>query len=179
MQRTYHSVHSRTVSNGYLDFITYISKFSFVEHLLDTDGIIDLSMLRYLVIDEADRMQDTARMEWLELVEKYANGIIVIVNFRLSLFFPVPRANVLNIASLTDCSKNNWLQRILVSATLSIDVDKLHTWNLRCPLLFQAEKQTNGINGQSEQQQQQQINDPELSLILPHSLVHKLVNLFA
>lgn len=87
MQCTYHSVHSRTVSNGYLDCITYISKFSFVEHLLDTDGIIDLSMLRYLVIDEADRMQDTARMEWLELVEKYANGIIVIVNIRLSLVF--------------------------------------------------------------------------------------------
>uniref|UniRef100_A0A183BZ28 ATP-dependent RNA helicase n=1 Tax=Globodera pallida TaxID=36090 RepID=A0A183BZ28_GLOPA len=46
----------------------------FVEHLLDENGDLDLSMLRYLVVDEADRMQDMARMEWLELVEKYANA---------------------------------------------------------------------------------------------------------
>ncbi|KAL3088607.1 hypothetical protein niasHT_023225 [Heterodera trifolii] len=67
------------------------------------------------VVDEADRMQDTARMEWLGFVEKYAN---------------VPSVCTLNVSSLTDNSYNNWLQRILVSATLSMDVHSFHKWNL-------------------------------------------------
>lgn len=55
-----------------------------VEHLVDDNGHIDLTSLRYLVVDEADRMQDTARMEWLGLVERRANGIVKI-NFLLSM----------------------------------------------------------------------------------------------
>lgn len=45
-----------------------------VEHLVDLSGEINLSGLRYLVIDEADRMSQTARLEWLNLVEDCANG---------------------------------------------------------------------------------------------------------
>lgn len=47
-----------------------------VEHLVDDEsgGAIDLSQLRFLVVDEADRMVDTARMEWLALAERRANG---------------------------------------------------------------------------------------------------------
>uniref|UniRef100_A0A914HD68 ATP-dependent RNA helicase n=1 Tax=Globodera rostochiensis TaxID=31243 RepID=A0A914HD68_GLORO len=119
----------------------------FVEHLLDENGDLDLSMLRYLVVDEADRMQDMARMEWLELVEKYAN---------------VPSVGTLSVSSLTDRSHNNWLQRILVSATLSLDVHSLHNWNLRCPILFQAEKQMDE-------------GSTKPSVILPSSLTHKLI----
>lgn len=45
-----------------------------VEHLVDLSGEIDLTGLRYLVIDEADRMSQSARLEWLNLVEDCANG---------------------------------------------------------------------------------------------------------
>jgi superfamily II DNA/RNA helicase len=47
-----------------------------MDHLMDTDGnFINLSMLRFLVIDEADKMQDTARIEWLDVVEKLSCGL--------------------------------------------------------------------------------------------------------
>ncbi|KAL3106854.1 hypothetical protein niasHT_010769 [Heterodera trifolii] len=124
----------------------------FVEHLMDENGHLDMSMLRYLVVDEADRMQDTARMEWLGFVERYAN---------------VPSVCTLNVSSLTDNSYNNWLQRILVSATLSMDVHSLHKWNLRCPILFQAEKEIK-VNQQTE-------NSAEPAIVLPNSLTHKLI----
>ena len=34
---------------------------------------------------------------------------------------------------------NRWLQKILASATLSLDIHNLFTWNLRCPQLFKSE----------------------------------------
>lgn len=48
----------------------------FVEHLTDIHGKVELTKLRYLVIDEADRMKNIARMEWLSLLEERANGIV-------------------------------------------------------------------------------------------------------
>lgn len=47
-----------------------------VEHLVNSSTNMDLSSLRYLVVDEADRMQDTARIEWLNIVERRARGKI-------------------------------------------------------------------------------------------------------
>lgn len=45
-----------------------------IEHLVDPAGSINLSSLRFLVIDEADRMIDTARIEWLQVVERRSKG---------------------------------------------------------------------------------------------------------
>lgn len=127
---------------------------SLIEHLLDDRGFLNLTVLRYLVVDEADRMQNTARLEWLELVEKHTNA---------------HNNNVLNLASLTDPSRNRWLQRILVSATLSLDVHKLHTWNLRCPQLFQAANELK----KTESAQLDSIPE-QTTIILPDTLAHRV-----
>lgn len=41
-----------------------------VHHLRDTDGL-DLSKLRFLVVDEADRVMDSAQSDWLYHLEKH------------------------------------------------------------------------------------------------------------
>ncbi|KAH7731651.1 DEAD box protein/DEAH protein box helicase [Aphelenchoides avenae] len=97
-----------------------------VEHLADLSGDINLRSLRYLIVDEADRMGQTARLEWLNLVERRAN---------------VPATTGLSIRDATTVSSNRWLQKILVSATLSSDIERLHRWRLRCPRLFRASAQ--------------------------------------
>lgn len=53
------------------------------------------------------------------------------------MLFLVRRTST-SIHDLLDNSHNRWLQKILVSATLSLDVEKLHMWNLRSPQLFHA-----------------------------------------
>ncbi|KAL7075791.1 hypothetical protein ACQ4LE_005163 [Meloidogyne hapla] len=129
-----------------------------LDHLMDDDGnFINLSMLRFLVIDEADKMHDTARIEWLEVVERLSCASLA-------------STNNLSISSLTNNFKQNChLQRILVSATLLLDINKLYIWNLRCPQLFLA------TNNEEENKQggedQQQIN-----IFLPESLSHKILS---
>uniref|UniRef100_A0A0K0FC69 ATP-dependent RNA helicase n=1 Tax=Strongyloides venezuelensis TaxID=75913 RepID=A0A0K0FC69_STRVS len=95
----------------------------FMEHLFDNDGKeFDLTRLRYLVIDEADRMSYTARLDWLDTIEQKCN--MVTKKFTLE--------------DLTIFGTNTYLQKILVSATLNKDVEMLHMWNLRYPRLFHA-----------------------------------------
>lgn len=48
---------------------------SLVEALIRSSDAFNLAYLRFLVIDEADRMQDTARSEWLGIVERRARGM--------------------------------------------------------------------------------------------------------
>ncbi|KAI6242597.1 putative ATP-dependent RNA helicase [Aphelenchoides fujianensis] len=98
------------------------SKRTRANHLTDDCGRIDLSDLRFLVVDEADSMR-FVREEWLELVERLAN---------------YPLLHTMSYGSLVAFDKNTRLQKILVSATLSLEADKLHVWNLRCPRLFRA-----------------------------------------
>uniref|UniRef100_A0AC34QD40 ATP-dependent RNA helicase n=1 Tax=Panagrolaimus sp. JU765 TaxID=591449 RepID=A0AC34QD40_9BILA len=94
------------------------------QHLTDLDGEIDLTKLRYLVVDEADRMKYTAKMEWYNLLEERAR---------------VLTPNSTSIDRLLLTNQNRWLQKILVSATLSLDAEKLFIWNLKCPKLFCAD----------------------------------------
>ncbi|CAD5211197.1 unnamed protein product [Bursaphelenchus xylophilus] len=94
-----------------------------IQHILDEDnGSFDFSQLRYLVVDEADGMF-MPRENFLDLIETMAN---------------CPKNHPMSYKSLTDGSKNTRLQKILVSATLSLEADKLHDWNLRCPKLYKA-----------------------------------------
>ncbi|KAI6197135.1 hypothetical protein M3Y94_01188800 [Aphelenchoides besseyi] len=93
-----------------------------VEHLIDGTKRIDLTKLRYLVVDEADSLK-FVREEWLELVERLANYQCL---------------HTMSYGSLVAHDKNTRLQKILVSATLSLEADKLHIWSLRCPRLFRA-----------------------------------------
>lgn len=142
-----------------------------IQHLTDLTGTIDLSKLRYLVIDEADKMKNTAKMEWLGLLEERAH-----------VFTP----NSTSIDRLQNTNQNRWIQKILVSATLSLDAERLFIWNLRCPRLFCAdtveaekpEEQESKTKENDEfpvvEQKKKKIKNPE-SVILPSTLKHKLI----
>uniref|UniRef100_A0A1I7WY93 ATP-dependent RNA helicase n=1 Tax=Heterorhabditis bacteriophora TaxID=37862 RepID=A0A1I7WY93_HETBA len=57
-----------------------------MEHLTDPRNKIQLNTLRFLVVDEADRMGHMVRTEWLELVERRA-GVCIDVLYDLILYF--------------------------------------------------------------------------------------------
>ncbi|EJD74937.1 hypothetical protein LOAG_17815 [Loa loa] len=95
---------------------------SFNEHITDLDFPVDFTHLRYLVVDEADRMSHTARIEWL-------NDLEVVANYSH------------NCVTIDDLYNASFLQKILLSATLSLDVEDLHEWRLRHPRLFKAVKE--------------------------------------
>ncbi|TKR88526.1 hypothetical protein L596_012754 [Steinernema carpocapsae] len=128
-----------------------------VDHLMDVnDGhSIDLTHLRYLVVDEADRMTQMARLEWLNLVERRANA----------------STQLASIADATILGKNRALQKILVSATLSKDVERLHMWKLRQPRLFRANiKVASEIKRSGED-----LDEIEGAVALPSQLIQKVV----
>uniref|UniRef100_A0A1I7V8R6 ATP-dependent RNA helicase n=1 Tax=Loa loa TaxID=7209 RepID=A0A1I7V8R6_LOALO len=93
-----------------------------MEHITDLDFPVDFTHLRYLVVDEADRMSHTARIEWL-------NDLEVVANYSH------------NCVTIDDLYNASFLQKILLSATLSLDVEDLHEWRLRHPRLFKAVKE--------------------------------------
>ncbi|KAF8357012.1 hypothetical protein PRIPAC_92007, partial [Pristionchus pacificus] len=91
----------------------------FMEHFLDPSASFDLSRLRYIIADEADRMLNV-RQEWLELVEGESGGL-------------GGATSIMDLAT-----KRNSPQKILLSATLSRDIEQLEKWNLHRPRLFRA-----------------------------------------
>lgn len=116
-----------------------------VEHLIDRSGTINLKRLRYLVVDEADSMR-FVREEWLGMVERasnckysFARNSSLLVMWSSSCLDPPMN----NLTANTEGQQNpegynTDLRKILVSATLSLDADKLHDWNLRSPCLYRA-----------------------------------------
>ncbi|GMR42003.1 hypothetical protein PMAYCL1PPCAC_12198, partial [Pristionchus mayeri] len=90
-----------------------------IEHILDPSANFDLSRLRYIIADEADRMLNV-RQEWLELVEGECGGL-------------GGASSIMDFAT-----KRNAPQKILLSATLSRDIEQLEKWNLHRPRLFRA-----------------------------------------
>lgn len=92
-----------------------------VQHLTSTiPPPINLSRLRFLIVDEADRMGKLMREEWLDLVEFLCGGME-------------------RVACLNDIVRQRRApQKIVLSATLSKDVEELHLWNLFKPRLFSA-----------------------------------------
>lgn len=95
-----------------------------VDHLQKTPGF-SLHALRFLVIDEADRMMQDVKQDWLEAVEESAL-----------------RKECVQEDSLTlgGCQKTfkpvHSLQKLLFSATLSQNPEKLELLNLFQPKLF-------------------------------------------
>uniref|UniRef100_H2ZLF9 ATP-dependent RNA helicase n=1 Tax=Ciona savignyi TaxID=51511 RepID=H2ZLF9_CIOSA len=95
-----------------------------VDHLSE-EREFDLTKLRFLVIDEADRMMEQIKQRWLTLVED---------NVYKNRTKPVPGS--LTIRSVTQSRIP--LQKLLFSATLSADPEKLQQLNLFQPRLFSA-----------------------------------------
>jgi hypothetical protein len=81
---------------------------------------------------------------------------------------------------------NIQLQKILVSATLSLEADKLHDWNLRSPCLYRAtpkrviDKTPTQENGQTEETTTKKLYNVPTSdvgrLTLPEGLTQELVS---
>uniref|UniRef100_A0A915CC19 ATP-dependent RNA helicase n=1 Tax=Parascaris univalens TaxID=6257 RepID=A0A915CC19_PARUN len=125
-----------------------------MEHLVDPLSSIDVSHLRYLIIDEADRMSQTARLEWLDALEQAAHLTG-------------------GWTSVDDLLSARHVQKILVSATLSRDVEKLHIWKLRYPRLFKASAEYS-----EEVKNATSIGDVDQidgAALLPSSLSHHVV----
>ncbi|GJQ66465.1 hypothetical protein Trydic_g4464 [Trypoxylus dichotomus] len=93
-----------------------------VDHLKSTEGF-DLTSLEYLIIDEADRVLDSVQHDWLYHLERH------ISNEDSSLH----STKILNLHVL---KKQKPPQKLLFSATLSQDPEKLQKLSLFQPKLF-------------------------------------------
>ncbi|KAF6213093.1 hypothetical protein GE061_010808 [Apolygus lucorum] len=91
-----------------------------VEHLNYTEGF-DLTHLRYLIIDEADRVMENVQDNWMHVLEKHINA---------------GNAKPSTIVSVTTLRKRRQPQKLLFSATLSHDPEKLKQLGLFQPILF-------------------------------------------
>jgi len=100
-------------------------------HTIRETTSLDLSHLRYLVIDEADRMMDNITDDWLNILETavYTTGR--------------PRPGLLTAAA---AAKHQLpLQKLLFSATLSQDPEQLEQLNLFEPKLYRCLVPTAGL----------------------------------
>ncbi|XP_025834942.1 probable ATP-dependent RNA helicase Dbp73D [Agrilus planipennis] len=93
-----------------------------VDHLKDTKGL-DLKCIEFLVIDEADRVLDSVQNDWLYHLEKHLQ----------SDDDGCHSAKVLNLLTLRGKRPP---QKLLFSATLSQDPEKLQKLSLFQPKLF-------------------------------------------
>ncbi|NXA37966.1 DDX51 helicase, partial [Eudromia elegans] len=129
------------------------------DHISQTPGF-SLTQLRFLVIDEADRMIDDMHQNWLNQVVKAAfqaddnsssNGL-----FHRTLPGPVTAAS--------SCHPQIPLQKLLFSATLTQDPEKLQQLGLFQPRLFTSvysEKKLLGDGTEAEQDTDEKYTLPE------------------
>lgn len=95
-----------------------------VQHLNATPGIC-FNDLQFLIIDEADRVMDQIQNDWLFHLSKH-------VQLGSSALFG--RSNVLSLSELLKHKRP--VHKLLFSATLSQDPEKLQTFKLFQPKLF-------------------------------------------
>lgn len=114
-----------------------------VDHIHHTSGF-SLSHLRYLVIDEADRVIEMAETGWLRAVESAA------LNHAGNLPLPsrAPIGQPLTAASVS--AGHLPLQKLLFSATLSQNAEKLASLQLVAPVLFVGDTGKRGEEGALE-----------------------------
>lgn len=64
------------------------------------------------------------------------NGNCHLIAVQYPLVLPYVISDNHNCVTVDDLYNANFLQKILLSATLSLDVEDLHQWRLRYPRLF-------------------------------------------
>ncbi|XP_060700070.1 ATP-dependent RNA helicase DDX51 [Hemiscyllium ocellatum] len=102
-----------------------------VDHIAKTDGF-DLRHLRFLIIDEADRMIDNMHQDWLNKVE---NAVYQVNECSApDSLFQRTKPGVCTAASHSRLQMP--LQKLLFSATLTQDSEKLQQLALHQPQLF-------------------------------------------
>jgi ATP-dependent RNA helicase DDX51/DBP6 len=92
-----------------------------VDHVLKTSGF-DLGALRYLVLDECDRIMDEIKQNWLQVLDNAVHGRLL----------HSERLNVNNLFERGGAAAP--LQRLLFSATLAYDPEKLQQLRLFKPI---------------------------------------------
>ncbi|GBM92312.1 ATP-dependent RNA helicase DDX51 [Araneus ventricosus] len=116
-----------------------------LDHISRTKGF-SLQHLRFLVIDEADRMMDDIQKGWLKQIE---NAVYSNCHSNNCLCFSAGGVRIPFMPS-SACHFgyiNEPLQKLLYSATLSHDPEKLHTLSLYKPKLFTTEAKSEGWIG--------------------------------
>ncbi|VEN50520.1 unnamed protein product [Callosobruchus maculatus] len=111
-----------------------------VDHLKLTEGL-DLQYLEYLVIDEADRVLDNVQNDWLYHLEKHMS----------QGENPPYSGRILNLLTL---QKRRPPQKLLFSATLTQDPEKLQKLSLFQPKLFTTVVEGNEGNAKGADEQQ-------------------------
>ncbi|KAG7310917.1 hypothetical protein JYU34_003756 [Plutella xylostella] len=145
-----------------------------VEHLQNTQGF-SLKHLKFLVIDEADRIMDHIQNDWLYHLDR---------SIKLDNELMTGKDNSLSWRSLTE--QRQPPHKLLFSATLSQDPEKVEQWSLFQPRLFSAapkskyEDDTQSIKKYTtpdELQEQFVVCEAEVKpLILYHLFVEKQWN---
>lgn len=97
-----------------------------VEHIQNTEGF-SLKHLKFLVIDEADRIMDHIQNDWLYHMDRHV---------KLENELMTGRVPTLSWISLQEQKAPP--HKLLFSATLSQDPEKLEKWGLFQPKLFSA-----------------------------------------
>lgn len=95
-----------------------------VEHIRNTKGF-SLSFLEWLVIDESDRLLDESFQEWTSVLEKAIKKR------------PLNRLATSMRWDSLDCAPKPTLRKVILSATMPSDLDKLSRLHLHKPVLLQ------------------------------------------
>ncbi|XP_058137168.1 ATP-dependent RNA helicase DDX51 isoform X2 [Dasypus novemcinctus] len=137
-----------------------------VDHIDQTPGF-SLQQLRFLVIDEADRMIDSAHQAWLPRV--------VAAAFRAEgpegPWAPLQRRPPQAVTAASACCPQMPLQKLLFSATLTQNPEKLQQLGLYQPQLFSSGPRQRG----PERTQSQEAGDSGGKYAFPAGLSHRYV----
>eukprot|EP00079_Xenopus_tropicalis_P014279 XP_004910641.1 PREDICTED: ATP-dependent RNA helicase DDX51 isoform X2 [Xenopus tropicalis] len=133
-----------------------------VDHIQQTEGF-NLRHLRFLVIDEADRMIDSMNQDWLSHVTK---AVFQVVADSPNMLFTRKEPGILTAAS--SCLPQTPLQKLLFSATLTQNPEKLKQLGLYQPRLFTSKQK--GTSDDSSETQMESSTSGNFSL--PEGLTH-------
>ncbi|KFU95028.1 ATP-dependent RNA helicase DDX51, partial [Chaetura pelagica] len=129
------------------------------DHISQTPGF-SLAQLRFLIVDEADRMIDDMHQNCLNQVVKAAFQVENCSGSKM-LF---QRTKPGPVTAASSCSPQIPLQKLLFSATLTQDPEKLQQLDLFQPRLFTSvysEKKTLGDGAEAEQDTDKKYTLPE------------------
>jgi superfamily II DNA/RNA helicase len=112
----------------------YVDTEQFDVDTIESPASLDLTHLKWLVVDEADRLMHDSRFDWLTEIERavYESGW-PLVSYRI--ICTISRLGVTYVGSRVRDRSTDPLRKILLSATLSHDPELLAQFRLHVPRL--------------------------------------------